>query len=76
MRITWGGRVTIPAELRERFGMLPGMEVEIIATSEGLLIRKKADGRMMSGRALVEHLRGRATRRLTTDEIMEMTRGE
>jgi len=28
------------------------------------------------GAALVAQMRGRATRRFTTDEIMEMTRGE
>jgi len=27
------------------------------------------------GRALIEHMRGRGTRRITTEEIMKLTRG-
>jgi AbrB family looped-hinge helix DNA binding protein len=75
MRITSEGQITIPADLRERFGLLPDTEVDIRATSEGVLVKKveESTGR---GRALVEHMRGRATRRLTTDEIMSLTRGE
>jgi len=75
MRIESDGQVTIPAELRERCGLLPGTEVEMIATVEGLLIRKRFE-RRTDGRALVEHMRGRATRSITTDEIMELMRGE
>jgi hypothetical protein len=39
-------------------------------------IRKAADGRRLSrGQTLVAQLKGRGTRRITTDEIMRLTRG-
>jgi AbrB family looped-hinge helix DNA binding protein len=75
MRITSKGQVTIPANLRERFGLLPETEVVFEATDQGVLL-SKASGPRTRGRAIVEHLTGRATRKLSTDEIMAMTRGE
>jgi hypothetical protein len=39
------------------------------------LKRAAAPHRSDRGRAVVEHLRGRGTRRLTTDQIMKLTRG-
>ena len=42
MRISEGGRITIPKPLRDRYGMNRNVEVEITPTDEGLLIRKRA----------------------------------
>lgn len=75
MRITSKGQVTIPIEIRERYGLLPGTEVEFEPAAEGVLVRK-AVGPRRRGRSLIEHMRGRATRKLSTDEIMALTRGE
>ncbi|HEX8696428.1 MAG TPA: AbrB/MazE/SpoVT family DNA-binding domain-containing protein [Longimicrobium sp.] len=74
MRITSKGQVTIPLEIRERYGLLPDTEVELEPTAEGVLIRKTERPRRR-GRSLIEHMRGRATRKLSTDEIMTLTRG-
>lgn len=41
MRISERGQVTIPKTLRDRFGMNPNVEVEIMPTENGLLIRKR-----------------------------------
>ena len=41
MRISEGGRITIPKPLRDRYGMNRNVEVEITPTDEGLLIRKR-----------------------------------
>ncbi len=76
MRITSKGQVTIPIEIRERLGLLPDSEVEF--TVEGNAVRiRKARGRRTRGRgrSIVEHLRGKATSRMTTDQIMALTRG-
>jgi AbrB family looped-hinge helix DNA binding protein len=76
MRITSKGQVTIPVEIRERLGLLPDSEVEF--TVEGNTVRiRKARGRRAHGRgrSVVERLRGRGTTRMTTDEIMALTRG-
>jgi AbrB family looped-hinge helix DNA binding protein len=64
MKITSKGQVTIPQDLRERFGLLPNTEVEFVPTADGrelrLLKSAKSSGR---GRALVERLRGRGNPR-------------
>jgi AbrB family looped-hinge helix DNA binding protein len=76
MRITSKGQVTIPVEIRERLGLLPNSEVEFEVEGNAVRIRKargrRARGR---GRSVVEHLRGKATSGMSTDEIMALTRG-
>ena len=41
VRISRQGRITIPKYLRERYGLNPGVEIEITPTDNGILIRKK-----------------------------------
>lgn len=40
MRVSKRGQITIPKPLRDRYGLHPGVEVEVIPTDNGLLIRK------------------------------------
>jgi AbrB family looped-hinge helix DNA binding protein len=76
MRVTSKGQVTIPVEIRERLGLLPDSEVEFVVEGNAVRIRKAARGRKRGrGRSIVERLRGKATSRMTTDQIMAMTRG-
>jgi AbrB family looped-hinge helix DNA binding protein len=76
MRITAKGQVTIPVEIRERLGLLPDSEVEFVVEGKAVRIRKARGRRKRGrGRSIVERLRGKATSRLTTDEIMALTRG-
>ncbi|MBW3631319.1 MAG: AbrB/MazE/SpoVT family DNA-binding domain-containing protein [Gemmatimonadetes bacterium] len=75
MKITTKGQVTIPQEIRERFGLLPGTEVAFEAEGGTVRLRKIQKGRSRGDR-LVKHMRGRAKTRLSTDEIMALTRGE
>ncbi len=42
MRISQRGQITIPKPLRDRFGMNHNVEVEIVPTETGLLIRKRS----------------------------------
>jgi AbrB family looped-hinge helix DNA binding protein len=72
MRLTSKGQVTIPLEVRERLGLEPGTEVEFEVVGDAVRMRRAA--RQTRGRALVERLRGAATTRLTTDEILRHTR--
>jgi AbrB family looped-hinge helix DNA binding protein len=74
MRITSKGQVTIPQEIRLRLGLQPGTEVEFDVVGNTVRIRK-VGGRPGRGRGIVERLRGRATTRLTTDQILALTRG-
>jgi bifunctional DNA-binding transcriptional regulator/antitoxin component of YhaV-PrlF toxin-antitoxin module len=69
--------VTIPAEIRERAGLLPHTEVDF--EFDGKVVRivraavRNQDGR---GARLIAHLRGRGDIAMTTDEIMALTRDE
>jgi AbrB family looped-hinge helix DNA binding protein len=73
MRINARGQVTIPREIRERLGLVPGTEVEFSLTDDAVVCRKAEAGKP-SGRALVTHMRGRVRGGLSTDEIMALTR--
>lgn len=75
MRITSKGQVTIPIEIRERLGLLPETEVEFAVEGGAVRIRR-ARAAKSRGRRLVERMRGRGSVRMTTDEIMALTRGE
>lgn len=73
MRITSKGQVTIPHELRERFGLGAGTEVEVVAADEGALV--KPVGSRRRGAEFVARLRDRADGGLSADEVLRMTRG-
>jgi AbrB family looped-hinge helix DNA binding protein len=74
MRITAKGQVTIPQEIRHRLGLQPETEVEFDVVGNTVRIRR-VSGRPGRGRRIVDRLRGRATTRLTTDQILALTRG-
>lgn len=44
-KVTDRGQTTIPQELREKYGIEPGDEVEWIETDDGLVLKKVADDR-------------------------------
>lgn len=75
MRITSKGQVTIPAEIRERAGLLPKTEVDFEVDGKVVrLVRAKARKRDGRGARLVDHLRGRGDVAMSTDAIMALTR--
>jgi len=76
MRITSKGQVTIPMEIRQKLGLLPDTEVEFELDRDGVRLKKAAVPRGRErGQALIDHMRGRGSRRITTDQIMKLTRG-
>ena len=74
MRITTKGQVTIPQEFREALGLLPHSEVEFELDGDSVRIRK-ARKSTSRGAAIVARMKGTATSRLSTDQIMKFTRG-
>lgn len=74
MRITSKGQVTIPQYIREKLGLLANTDVEFEIDGNSVRIRKAAGRRR--GRAIVAQLEGKGSVRMTTDEIMALTRGE
>jgi len=77
VQITSKGQVTIPQEIRNRLGLLPHTEVEFELAADHARIRKsrRSAGGTARGRLLVEALRGTADGGMSTDQIMQLTRG-
>jgi AbrB family looped-hinge helix DNA binding protein len=77
MRITAKGQVTIPQDVRESAGLMPGTDVEfkIEAGAVRLVKATKGAGRKTRGQKLVERLRGRGDFKMTTDEVVALMRG-
>jgi len=74
MKITTKGQVTIPQAIREKHGLWPDTEVDFVERGGRVFIQKRRSPRSR-GRRLVENLRGRAEVKLSTDQIMDLTRG-
>ncbi len=78
MQITSKGQVTIPRNVRDQLGLLPHTEVEFELAGDHARIRKldPKGGTGDRGIRAVEALRGTADTRLSTDEILLLTREE
>jgi AbrB family looped-hinge helix DNA binding protein len=77
MRITSKGQVTIPADIRERAGLLPHTEVEFEFDGKVVrIVRVRTRTKDSRGGRVVAHLRGRGDVAMSTDEIMALTRGD
>jgi AbrB family looped-hinge helix DNA binding protein len=72
------GQVTIPVDLRVKYGLHAGDEVEVIDVS-GTLQIVRTSGAATRGQRLVHRLRNTASSRevagLSTDQIMALLRG-
>ena len=73
MRVTSKGQVTIPIGIRKKAGLGPNTEVTF-TMGRGVVILRKSATTSHRGHRLVEALRGKATTRLSTDQIMALTR--
>lgn len=75
MRVTSKGQVTIPSDIRRKMGIGTHTEVEFVIERDSVILRPIL-GAPSKGKRVVETLRGRASVKMTTDEIMALTRGE
>ncbi len=75
MRITSKGQVTIPVEIREQLGLLPETEVDFEVDGDGVrIVRRPSHGGRSRGAKIVRRLRRTGSVRMTTDEILALTR--
>jgi len=75
MRITSKGQVTIPQEIREKFGLLPDTEVDFVVKGKVVqLVKAKRPSGPTRGELIVRRLRGSSRIGMSTDEIMALTR--
>ena len=78
IQVTSKGQVTIPREIRNRLGLLPHTKVAFELAGDHARIRKagREAGESVRGRLALDALRGTADVRMSTDQIMALTRGE
>ena len=74
MRVTTKGQVTIPQEIREKMGITPAVEIDFIEEKNRIYLVKR-EGRTKATRKFSK-FRGIANVKMTTDEIMALTRGD
>jgi len=72
MRVTSKGQVTIPQEIREKFGITPAVEIDFIEEKNRIyLVTRKGQ---VKNTHKFRKLRGIANVKMTTDEILALTR--
>ena len=74
--ITQKGQVTLPKRVRDAVGLKPGDRVEVRATASGGVYIEKPGARTAYEAKLRALAERRPIRGITTDELMEMSRGE
>lgn len=74
MRVTIKGQVTIPQHIREKYGITPAAEVDFIEEKGRVYLVKKK--RKNTTTRIFRNLRGIANVKMSTDEIMALTRGD
>jgi antitoxin PrlF len=74
--VTQKGQVTLPKRVRDAAGLKPGDQVEVRATASGGVYIEKSDARTDYKARLYALAERRPIRGMTTDELMEMSRGE
>ena len=71
MKIGKRGQVTIPKNIREKYGLMPHIEVEFVLEKTGVLIKKKS----LHSRP-VEQVYGILRKKDFTDNYIEVVRGK
>jgi AbrB family looped-hinge helix DNA binding protein len=74
MQVTSKGQVTIPQNIREKYGITPLSEVDFIEEKGRVYLAKSSKNYKSQSR--IGKIRGIARINLSTDEIMQLTRGE
>ena len=76
-QVTSKGQVTIPKKIREFLGIKPGTTVEFEPIADGRVVIVAAGRKTRKSKpSRFAALRGTATVKMTTREIMALTRGE
>jgi AbrB family looped-hinge helix DNA binding protein len=74
MRVTTKGQVTIPLHIREKLGIGPTTEIDFVEEGDRVFLVKR-EGTKAANQKFAK-LRGVATVKMTTDEIMALTRAD
>jgi len=74
MKVTIKGQVTIPKHVREKLGIQPLGEVDFIEERGRIFLVKSEPGSGQKDR--FGRMRGTATTKMSTEEILRLTRGD
>ncbi len=67
--------MTIPIEIRETLGLVPDSEVDFkLEGNSARLVKIPTRGAGSRGAAVLERLRGKGDNKMSTDEILALTR--
>jgi len=72
--VTSKGQVTIPKRVRDHLGIAPGSTVDFELAPDGRVVLVKAGAKPEPSR--FARMRGIATTKLSTDELMALLRGD
>jgi len=75
-QVTVKGQVTIPKRVRDHLGIRPGSGVEFEVSAKGDVLLRKGGRASERPRSRFAAVRGAATVRLSTEEILALTRGK
>ena len=73
--VTSKGQVTIPKRLRDLLGIVPGSAVDFDLTPAGDVLLRHGKHKIRQSKGQFAKLRGAATVKMSTDQIMALTRG-
>ena len=73
--VTSKGQVTIPKKVRDFLGLVPGSAVDFEVSGEGEVTLRPAGRASRRAKSPFAKLRGRATVKMRTEDILALTRG-
>jgi len=73
--ITSKGQVTIPKKIRDFLGLVPGSPVDFEVSEEGQVTLRPVGHASRRAKSRFTRLRGRATVKMRTEDILALTRG-
>ena len=76
MKLTTKGQVTIPQKIREYLAIAPHDDIEFVIKDGEVVLTKNPDSRNRLQHHIDAKMRGKGGIKMTTDEIMRLTRGE
>jgi len=74
--LTSKGQVTVPKTIRDYLGLKAGTAVTFERIPSGEVVLRPMKPQAKTARSVFAKLRGRATIRMKTEDIMALTRGE
>jgi antitoxin component of MazEF toxin-antitoxin module len=71
MKIDTSEQIAIHPNIREQLGLFPGTDIQLEVIGNTLQIRKPTPNRVTQ---IIAAMHGKATNKLSTDEIMQLSR--